>query len=112
MQAMAPSNSLVPHEGQTVGKGGAATGLAAGDAGGLAPLPTGGAEAAWAAPGTATGGGTAARGAAGAGTMNGCLHDGQRIPPALSGTCIDFVQCGQRIICGMSCVSTTHYPPR
>jgi hypothetical protein len=39
--------------------------------------------------------------------MNGFLHDGQRtfFPPALSGTCIDLVQWGQRIICGMSCVS-------
>src|SRR5436190_16818024 len=38
-----------------------------------------------------------------AGTVNGLVHEGHFtvLPTALSGTCIDFEQCGQRIICGM-----------
>jgi hypothetical protein len=41
------------------------------------------------------------------GITNGFLHDGHatRLPPALSGVCIDFLQWGQRMICGME-VST------
>src|SRR5438552_16191299 len=104
MQAMAPSSSLEPQEGQTVGSGNGAGGMATG-IGGLAPLPMGGtattAGLATGAAGAATG--TAARAATAGGTMNGCLHDGQRtfFLPALSGTCIDLVQWGQRIICGI-----------
>src|SRR5947208_219965 len=38
-----------------------------------------------------------------AGTVNGLLHEGHFtvLPTALSGTCIDFEQLGQRMICGM-----------
>src|SRR5437870_5518569 len=90
MQAMAPSSNLEPHDGHVVGNGegaGAATAP-------LAPLPE--TEAGVAA---GFGAGTAA-----AGIKNGCLHDGQRtfLPPALSGTCIDLVQWGQRITNGIS----------
>src|SRR5262245_22805108 len=99
MQAMAPSSNLEPHEGQMVGSG-AGAGAATAATGPLAPLPPTGGPGAGAA-GTAAGFGA---GPAAGGMVNGCLHDGQRtfFPPALSGTCIDLVQCGQRIICGIA----------
>ena len=101
MHAMAPSSNLEPHDGQTVGMG-AGAGIATAP---LEPLPTTG------GPGACAGGGVGGFGAgpAGAGIMNGFLHDGQRtfFPPALSGTCIDLVQCGQRITCGIGC--TLHF---
>src|SRR5581483_3174999 len=90
MQAMAPSSRVEPQEGHLVGVAGAA------GAAGLAPLPLAGGGAGFAA----TAAGTAAAAGAAAGTMNACLHDGQRtaLPAALSGTCIDLVQWGQRIM--------------
>src|SRR5262245_31595405 len=110
MHATAPSSSLEPQEGQTLGKGcvpepggrraplplAGPPGTGAPGAGapaGTAGLPTGaaGAGGILAAPAA-----TGCAGAAAAGATNACLHDGQprRLPPALSGTCIDFWQCG------------------
>jgi hypothetical protein len=94
MQAMAPSSSLEPHEGHTVGNG-AGAGAATAP---REPLP----EAGELGAGTiGEAGFTAADG-----IMNGFLHDGQRtfLPPALSGTCMDLVQCGQRITCGIGAI--------
>jgi hypothetical protein len=95
MQAIAPSSNGEPHDGQTVGKG-AGAGAATAP---LDPLPAAGELGAG-----ATGAAGFAAGLAAAGIMNGFLQDGQRtfLPPALSGTCIDLVQCGQRIICGIT----------
>ena len=84
MQEMAPSRSLAPHAGQLEGVPPAA---AAGD---FWPLPRSGVD-----------GGRLgeAVGADAAGTWKGLVHDGHFtvLPATLSGTCIDFVQCGQRI---------------
>src|SRR5262245_51883735 len=110
MQAMAPSRSLVPQDGQMVGVapatgiapeelgGGGGTGgrLIAGVLGGLGGPPllagtVGGAGAAPGRPGTVLA--AAPTGCCCmAGTVNGLLHAGQRtvLPAAPSGTCIGF----------------------
>src|SRR4051794_18639558 len=109
MQAMAPSRSLAPHCGQAVAP---ADGCGTGPprvtepmvlAGGLAPLPAGtvgGAAPAGLPPAVLA---PAPTGCRAAGTVNGLLQAGQRTfrPAALSGSCIGFWQCGQRITCGM-----------
>src|SRR5438046_2797705 len=98
MQATAPSSSEAPQAGHLVGPGAAPP----------LPLPKSGAEGGRldGAGAAATGVGAAGAGTAVAGTTNGLLHVGQRtcLPPTLSGTCIDLVQCGQRMTCGMGLV--------
>jgi hypothetical protein len=100
MQASAPSSSLEPHAGHSLGVAGAGAG-ARGAAGAAGPLP----DVAAGLDGAGVEGGTAIALAESGGTMNGCLHDGQatRLPAALSGTCIDLLHFGfgQRITCGM-----------
>src|SRR5438876_11513020 len=104
MHATAPSSNLEPQEGQVVGNGKAPepgrraplppAGAAAGRDAGLG-APAAGAAGALAAAATGWGGAGGADGTPG--ITNGCLHDGQarRLPPALSGPCIDFWPCRQ-----------------
>src|SRR5439155_6098283 len=90
MQAIAPGKSIEPHEGHgwpEAPGAGIVGNVIEGEGLGVRPLPT---------P-AATGTGVAA------GTPNGFWQTGQRtvLPAALSGTCIERWQCGQRITCGM-----------
>src|SRR5438132_1397817 len=87
MQAMAPGRSIEPHEGHGCpdepGAGIVGKVIDARDPPLTAPAATGSAVA--------------------AGTPKGFWQTGQRtvFPAALSGTCIERWQCGQRITCGM-----------
>src|SRR5262245_61636087 len=119
MHAIAPGGSEEPHEGHGVpapaGVGGGMGGrliegldeavlVPAADGGTVVPAPeapgTGGGLPAWKLPLTPAPTGWAA------GTRNAFWQPGlgQRtvLPAALSGTCMDLVQCGQRITCGMT----------
>src|SRR3954462_5393802 len=98
MQATAPSRSLDPQEGHTVGVDDAA--LAVVTVVALLPLPSMLIEGEEAVEGLPAPPPTAA--GWGLGTTNGVLHEGHctRLPTAESGACIDLPHCGlgQRII--------------
>jgi len=97
MQAMAPASSTDPHEGQTWPEAWPDGGVTGGKV--IESLDDLGPEAGTAALLTPA---ATASGAL-VSTRNGFWQMGQRtfLPAALSGTCIDRWQCGQRITFGM-----------
>src|SRR5262245_15937736 len=113
MQAMAPGSKVALHDGHSAGAGAAAgLPLAAGAGMGVGgPARTGvgegggtGRPAVAAAGAPATTGSRTGALAGAAASMNACLHVGQRscLPAASSGIWMGLLQCGQRVICGMT----------